>query len=123
MDDFDAAWLKQAERPGNPAAWTGVDRCDRPAKGRAKCAFALQEHRHCECGLPIALDHGYCDDCFKALLRGVAMTEHQSQLLREVRLAWLLKYDFVEFDTMGLHVKHRSLESLDGQKREWKRRV
>jgi predicted nucleic acid-binding Zn ribbon protein len=108
VDDFDAAWLRQAERPGNPAAWNGVDRCDRPAKGRAKCAFAGRPHRHCECGLPIDLDHGYCDNCMAALLRGVAMTEYQSQQLRAVRQAWLLKYDFVEFDAMGLHVVRQS---------------
>ena len=89
------AWLKQAERPGNPAAWNGVDRCDRPARGRAKCAFADQPHRHCACGVALSLDYGYCDECINALLRGAAMTSRESAGMRKQREAWLEKFGFI----------------------------
>jgi hypothetical protein len=97
-----------------------VDRCDQLAKGRSKCVYERtvkvwpggarnpfygKPHRHCECGLPIDTDHGYCDECIARLIDGCAMTDYQSHLRREDRIAWLLKYDFVVFDKMGLHVR------------------
>ncbi len=88
-----------------PEAWNGMSRCRRPATGRARCEYR-KPHRHCECGDMIDLDHGYCDDCFAALIRGAAMTKQQSEAQFETREAWLIKYGFVQFSPEGIRVFH-----------------
>jgi hypothetical protein len=97
-------------------AWNGVDECrvptpfdlapDSNAPSCFGCALppphehvdgCRKPHRHCSCGNVIDLDHGFCDDCFAALIRGAAMTEAQSEKRRVQREAWLERYGFIEF--------------------------
>jgi hypothetical protein len=106
-------WLKRATRAVKRAqAWPGMDICDRPAPDEVEegsnigtCYNGGKPHRHCECGLPIDLDHGYCDDCIRTLLRGGAMSGRQSHNRKAERAAWLERYGFVEFTTDGVKVK------------------
>lgn len=83
-------------------AWNGMNRCRAKCEGPGK----IHVHRHCECGEIIDLNHGYCDDCIAALIRGAAMTKHQSEEMFEAREAWLVKYGFVEFSPEGVRLLH-----------------
>lgn len=107
MADFDErAWLSQATRKpvGINGSWTG-ERCERKPKGRGACKYAGKPHRHCECGTGIDLAYGYCDDCIQALIRGAAMTEHQSEVQRKARESWLERFGFIEFSSEGIRVR------------------
>jgi hypothetical protein len=99
-------WLKQASRSPKEAAWNGQEICRRPkpaSEGNVTSCFeAGNPHRHCECGEVIDLDHGYCDDCMAALLRGAAMTDQQSIDRRADRLKWLEKFGFIIPDLEAL---------------------
>jgi predicted nucleic acid-binding Zn ribbon protein len=100
------AWLAQAKRTPKEPAWVGQEICKRPypkATGNvASCESAHTPHRHCECGNPIDLDHGYCDECFASFLRGAVMSDRQSYLQRETRLKLLEKYGFIIPDLEAL---------------------
>lgn len=105
-------WQRRASRRSGKPAWPGMDSCERPNpktvdedSNVASCYRGGEPHRHCVCGEAIDLDHGYCDDCFATLLRGGAMSGHDSERMRSLREAWLVQYGFVEFTADGLRVR------------------
>jgi hypothetical protein len=87
-------------------AWNGQEFCRLPEPASVgnitSCYSAGTLHRHCECGEVIGMDHGYCDDCMAALIRGAAMTDHQSLDRRADRLKWLEKFGFIVPDLEAL---------------------
>jgi hypothetical protein len=100
-------WGRDAKRDPKRGHWPGQEGCNKPKSGPESCSEAGRPHRHCECGLAIDLDHGYCDTCIDALIRGAAMSDHQSLAMKREREEWLERYGFIQFDADGVHIVYR----------------
>jgi hypothetical protein len=113
---FETEWLRAARKSphevgaddSQPAgvSWNGQEQCARPFPAKTgnvtSCYAARVPHRHCECGEVIDLEHGYCTDCLNALIRGAAMTDHQSWARKHDRLKWLERFGFIVPDLEAL---------------------